>query len=347
MIDFSSATVAGIAIHEVGNKLRNEEIRFSKKPLEIEDAELESVLLKYLLHPFKGEEFFHFSHPTILTQNEIYSFCWSVFEYPGMFFDNSKAIARHLYEQSTHPKVKAGELYVLQLNNCKIDGIFTDAIGLFKSETKETFLKIKHDNDDFDLEYENGININKLDKGCLVFNIDKEKGFKVAVVDNQGSNEAQYWKNDFLGLTPCEDDYSHTKNYLAMTRSFVTEKLDEDFNIEKADQIRILNDSLSYFKKNDKFNEEKFAEEVIMEPSIIGAFNDYKKAYQQEREIPIMDDFDISSPAVKKQARNFKSILKLDKNFHIYIHGSRELIEKGYDDATGMHYYKVFFKEEA
>ena len=81
-----------------------------------------------------------------------------------------------------------------------------------------------------------------------------------------------------------------------------------------------------------------------MEPGMIGAFNDYKKSYQAEKEIQIVDDFDISPSAVKKQARTFKSILKLDKNFHIYIHGNRNLIEKGFDQATGLQYYKVFFK---
>jgi hypothetical protein len=54
----------------------------------------------------------------------------------------------------------------------------------------------------------------------------------------------------------------------------------------------------------------------------------------------------ISGTAVKKQARVFKSVLKLDKNFHIYIHGNKELIEKGYDEQLQMNYYKVYFKEE-
>ncbi len=43
----------------------------------------------------------------------------------------------------------------------------------------------------------------------------------------------------------------------------------------------------------------------------------------------------------------FKSVLKLDKNFHIYIHGDKELIEKGYDDAVGKKFYKIYYDEEA
>jgi hypothetical protein len=48
---------------------------------------------------------------------------------------------------------------------------------------------------------------------------------------------------------------------------------------------------------------------------------------------------------VKKQARVFKNILKLDKNFDIYIHGNRELIEKGIDE-NGRKYYKIYYEEE-
>jgi hypothetical protein len=59
-----------------------------------------------------------------------------------------------------------------------------------------------------------------------------------------------------------------------------------------------------------------------------------------------LNEFEISPHAVKKQARVFKSVIKLDKNFHIYIHGDRQLIEKGYDDALQKHYYKIYFEQE-
>ena len=47
---------------------------------------------------------------------------------------------------------------------------------------------------------------------------------------------------------------------------------------------------------------------------------------------------------VKKQARAFKSVIKLDKNFHIYIHGDRDLIEQG-EDERGK-FYKVYYNKE-
>ena len=73
---------------------------------------------------------------------------------------------------------------------------------------------------------------------------------------------------------------------------------------------------------------------------------DYKNSFFQTREIETFDEFDISDKAVKKAQKQFKSILKLDKNFHIYIHGRHDLMEKGYDEDQRMNYYKLYFLKE-
>ena len=58
------------------------------------------------------------------------------------------------------------------------------------------------------------------------------------------------------------------------------------------------------------------------------------------------DNFEISNTAVKKQSRFMKSVIKLDRNFHIYVHGNNQYIRKGYDEETGMNYYQLLFNEE-
>ena len=75
-------------------------------------------------------------------------------------------------------------------------------------------------------------------------------------------------------------------------------------------------------------------------------FKDYKSNFEDEFETPFQSNFDIAAPAVKKMASSYKSVLKLDKNFHIYVHGKRELLEKGYDEDKGMNYYKLYFENE-
>ena len=59
-----------------------------------------------------------------------------------------------------------------------------------------------------------------------------------------------------------------------------------------------------------------------------------------------LDAFEISDYAVKKQSRVFKSIIKLDKNFHIYVHGDKNKIEKG-TDHEGRKYYILYYDDES
>ncbi len=79
---------------------------------------------------------------------------------------------------------------------------------------------------------------------------------------------------------------------------------------------------------------------------MIKAFRRFEENYAEMNDVELPDRFDISEQAVKKQARVFKSVLKLDKNFHVYIHGDKSLIEKGFDERVGKSYYKIYFDEE-
>ena len=131
-----------------------------------------------------------------------------------------------------------------------------------------------------------------------------------------------------------------------MYKTFVTKELPQQFEVTKADQAELINESVKFFKGKEEFDFEDFGNEVLKQPEVIQSFNDFSNKYQQERDIEIADNFTISDAAVKKQSRAFKSVIKLDKNFHIYVHGNNQYIKKGYDEITGMHYYQLFFKEE-
>ena len=52
----------------------------------------------------------------------------------------------------------------------------------------------------------------------------------------------------------------------------------------------------------------------------------------------------INDAAVKKTSRILKSVIKLDKNPYIYIHGDRKLIQQGQDE-NGK-YYIIFRRRE-
>ena len=106
----------------------------------------------------------------------------------------------------------------------------------------------------------------------------------------------------------------------------------------------MLNDTISYFQERDSFSLDEFSEQVIRQPEVAESFARFKQEYEQERDIRIEDEFGISDSAVKKQARSYKSVIKLDRNFHIYVHGNRGLLEQG-EDEKGK-FYKVYYEEE-
>ncbi|MEP6673533.1 MAG: nucleoid-associated protein [Ferruginibacter sp.] len=350
MITYSEAALKEISIHYAGSKLLDEKYRLSDSALKIKDETLGKILMQYFLLPFeKLNERYHFMHPSDdLQLNEVFHFAEKIFNDPADFHEQSTQIVKHLYDVSNHPKIKSGELYVAYFTDLQLDGELLDAIGIFKSETKETYLKVFPEGHHFEMQYEEeAINIKKLDKGCLIFNTANGSGYKVAVLDQTNRNgEAVYWIDDFLKLAIINNDFNQTNTTLSIYKNFVTEKMDELFDVSKADKIDMLNRSMNYFKQNDSFEIEEFASEVIGDPKGIESFKLYKSNYENEYEMEIGDSFSISDAAVKKQARFFRSVLKLDKNFHIYIHGNNEMIEKGFDSKKNMNFYKVYFKEE-
>lgn len=349
MITFVEATLSHISIHFAGNKIIDESYHLSDKPLKIEDDILSDMLMQYFLAPFeKVNEIYRLYHPSgNLGLNEMYHFSTTIFNSIEKFHENSEQITKHLFDVSNHPKIKSGELYIVFFDKLQIEGELHPALGIFKSENKESYLKVKPEEGGFNVQYEEqAINIKKLDKGCIIFNTEKEEGYKVAILDQTNSNEAAYWMDDFLKLTVRNDSYHQTNNTLSVYKKFITTQVDEEFNISKTDKIDLLNRSIKYFKEKDHFNMEEFNNEVIGYEEGIQSFNNYKKNYEQESDVQMNDSFAINDAAVKKQARAYKSILKLDKNFHIYIHGNKEFIEKGFDEEKNMNFYKVYFKNE-
>ena len=359
MPQFDASSIQAVALHRVGNKATEEGFVLSDKPLQLTE-QLQDVLLRYFLSPFKVEEYYHLFHEDHVELNPIYQHCANIFADPECLHEESCQMARHLYEVSTHANIKGGELFVVYFDQCLLGGETMDAIGIFKSETKESFLKVKHDDErwstqtgdasaqaQYQLEVQQGINPNKLDKGAIIFNSESDKGYIVSVVDaTNRTTDAIYWKDNFLGIRQREDEYFNTHTEMQAYKKFVTDELPQQFeSVSKADQADMLNRCSNYFKQNDNFDLQTFTEEVIAQPEVIDSFKEYRQQYQQEFDVQMPESYDISEDAVKKQTRSYKSVIKLDRNFHIYVHGDRELIEQG-EDEKGK-FYKVYYHEES
>lgn len=338
--------ISGLAIHNVGNKNNGEGIHLSQQNT-IPDSSLAEILVSYFTSSFKTGEYYNLHHESDLSLNEVFVYAGRIFDDPGSLFRQSVNLAKHLYNCSTHPKIKGGEFYTVYFPECTFEGDTAGAVGLFKSESKDTFLKVKPSEVSYAIESHNGINVNKLDKGCIIFNKERDKGFVVAVVDNSGKGaDAAYWIDNFLQLYQRSDDFHNTSNVLSLCKAFITKQLPQEYEVTKADQADFLNKSIKFFKDKDNFSMGEFADEVMEQPDLIEKFRKFKTDYEEQTDQLIADSFEINDTAVKKQARIFKSVLKLDRNFHIYIHGDRDLISQGVE-PDGRKFYKIYFREES
>lgn len=333
-----------LVVHFVGNKTNGDGVRFSNVLTQF--GKIEGCIKHLIISNFKLDELYCFYFLPNLELNPVFQFVSLIFEDQSTFIEQSQNSARYLYDKSINPQVKAGELCFSYFKNCEFNGENVNCIGIFKSENKETVLKVSSLRDGFELTNEKGINTNKMDKGCLIFNTKKKDGFVVALVDNTNRTEAQYWKDEFLKVQPINDEYHQTKEFLNIAKNFVTKQFSDDVEVNIADRIEFLNRSVEYFKKRDTFNKNEFEQEVFQNNDLIDSFRKFGETFRKENEIELSDSFDISPLAVKKQAKIFKKVLKLDKNFHIYIHGNRDLIEQGIDE-NGRKYYKIYYQKES
>lgn len=349
MIDsLNNVRIENICMHYIGNKSKDDNIKISSQPLSI-DAPLEEILVKYFLSPFKQNEFYCFYHDTSLKYNETYNFVFDIFNNNESIYEQSIYLAKHLYSQSGHPQIKEGEFYVVHFKDCVIDNKIVDAVGLFKSENKDTFLKVSPSDNDFEIRKEEGININKLDKGCIIYNIEKETGYLITIVDNTNKAagaHAQYWVDNFLQIKRKNDSYFQTQQILALCKQFSNDGIMIDSEASKIDQASFLSKSFSYLKSNSNFNLDEFEKKVFQGTKLAGSFQEYKDQYETTNQIQFAEKFDISNVAVNKQSSTYQSVIKLDNNFHIYIHGDTALVQNGIDEDTGMKYYRFLYNEE-
>jgi hypothetical protein len=341
----SLTNIQTVSAHFVGNPLNGEPLKLSDEPLALGDEKIHELLCTYFLSNFNVPEFYSFTaDEDEFAKNPLYQIADQIFSDQESFHKNSIAIAELLSSVTQNPNIKSGELYVSFIESIQLDEFTADCIGIFKSENKENYLKLSSI---FDLRADQGVNPKKLDKGCLIINTGRDAGYKVLIVDNTNKTDAHFWKQNFLCLKPWSDAFHQTSAFMQLTQHYIEDKLSNEFAVSKADKIDLLNRSVDFFQSREEFSKAEFETSVLGDPDVIESFRNFGKNSMINKEIEEIDNFEISAPAVKQQARIFKSVLKLDKNFHIYIHGSREWIEKGYDEATNRHFYKLYFNSES
>src|SRR5690606_39092402 len=349
MINLFNAQIETLSIHRVGNKSRNEPIFLSEQPTSLND-EIVPLLKEFFLKPFreKEENYYQFAHDVDLEYNDMYNFANEIFANPSNAHEVSKKITKHLFDQSNHPHIKNGEVYITYLTNLSIDNNQVDAIGIFKSELKADFLQFEEKGTNLELILQQGVNLSKLDKGCIIFNYKKEEGYKILTVDSN-RYDARYWLEHFLSVDAFEDENYMTKKYLKFVQDFAKDVVlpAED----KKEEVMFMNRSVNYFAKNDEFQEDAFIHEVIDNPDIQMEFKNYKADRGEKYSIEDVSTFPIANNAVSDVRKKIKNVINLDTNVQIKLdfinpESAEKYIEKGWDEEKQMYYYLVYFNKE-
>jgi hypothetical protein len=283
-----------------------------------------------------------------LEYNDMYNFATEVFNNPNEIHNVSKKITKHLFEQSNHPHIKNGEVYVTYFTNVSIDNNVVDAIGVFKSEIKTDFLQFEEKETNLEMILQQGINLNKLDKGCIIFNHKKEEGYKILTVDSN-RYDARYWLEHFLSVDAFQDENFMTKKYLKFCQDFAKEVVlpAED----KQQEVLFMNRAINHFAKNDSFEETNFLNEVMENPEFIPEFKNYKVDKGEKYSIEDVTNFPIANNAVSDIRRKIKNTIILDTNVQIKLDfvnsdSAEKFVEKGWDEEKQMYYYLVYFNKE-
>ena len=144
----------------LATKNKSEGIFLSDEPFTLND-ETNGLLKEYFFKPFreKEENYFKLTNEVDVSFNEVYKIVSEIFEDPASLHFNSKKIATHLFEQSNHPHIKNGEVYVAYLTNVMLDNKKVDAVGIFKSELKHDFLQLEEKGNNLDIVIQQGINV--------------------------------------------------------------------------------------------------------------------------------------------------------------------------------------------
>ena len=349
MINLFNTHIESLSIHRVGNKSRNESMFLSENPYGLND-EIVPLLKEYFFKSFreKEENYYQFAHEVDLEYNEMFNLATAVFEKTSDIHELSKKITQHLFEQSNHPHIKNGEVYVTYLTNVSIDNNIVDAIGVFKSELRTDFLQFEEANNNLEMVLQEGINLNRLDKGCLIFNHKKEEGYKILTVDSN-RYDARYWLEHFLSVDAFQDENFMTKKYLKFCQSFAKDVV---FPAEdKKEEVMFMNRAVNHFAKNDLFEETAFLNDVLDNPDLIPEFKNYKVDKGEKFSIEDVTSFPIANAAVTDARRSIKNVINLDTNIQIKLDfinpdSAEKFVEKGWDEEKQMYYYLVYFNKE-
>lgn len=354
-IRFTSATATGLVLAKVGHPQRDEPLQTSKEVFKVSEDDQET-LAAIFLKPFKNLTAHRFSHHSSLDQHEMNSYAAAIFAADDGLLEKGCDIAKRLYAKSNHPNIKSGDLCISLVKDIDVNGELTQGLCILKSESVVPFLSISTRDGDLELHTEQGINPEKIDKGCLILNHLATKGYYVLTFDRTGT-DSRFWVRDFLGVVPITDSPFLTNKYANMAVAFLEKEKKEkpksraDDDAPPWDTANAARDAISYFEEKEKFSLQEFEEQVLKTPEAKAKFAEHRSKIEEEQGHRLDDSFDISKKDVTKAKNKIKTILKLDTGAEIRLKPAlaakpEAILEHGFDEARKMKFIKIYFNED-
>ena len=352
-IRFQPAKVTTLVLAKIGHPARNEPLQTSKEAFPVREGDQET-LTNLFLKPFKNLLGHRFSHHSSMEKNEIYQLTKAIFNDPQALLEHGCAIAQRLYTKSNHPNIKSGDLCIGLVEDLEVDGTKVQGLCLLKAETIVPFLSISARDGDLRLAAEEGINPEKIDKGCLIFNHSAEHGFYVLTFDRAGA-ESRFWLRDFLGVQAVPDAAFLTNTYAKMAVSFLEKESPKpaptDDDSPPWETKSPAQEALAYFAKQDKFDLQDFEEKVLKTPEAVAKFTEHRCKIEEEQGAPLERSFGISQKDVSKAQKRITAVMKLDTGVEIHLKGGpsgkqEPVLERGFDETKKMKFIKVYFNKD-
>ena len=337
MSQISVKNIKLATIQIVGNKTRGEGLSAALTLADVSGSS--DFLTKLIEKSFTMDDLKCFSYIESVDLNPVYQFASKIFDDNEACLKQSVNMATYLYDQSVHPNIRSGELYVLLLE-CEYKKNAVEAIAILKSEKKDPFLATDNDGREISVRTIYGTGMKGLDKGCLILNVDREHGYVVGTVDNTNNgSDAQYWTDSFLHVTDCDDDYHQTVKLMDMCKGFVKQQ----DGISDIDRAVAAKKTADVFALGETIQMDALADMICQDDKQKREFAAYREAFEKQNG-GFADEVNVVKKAASRKPVTRMNTLKLGADFEVKVLNPEAKIEGGVDKKSGKKYYTLYYE---
>lgn len=328
-INVKSIELATIQV--VGNKTRGEGLSAALTLADV--SESRDFLVQLVEKTFSMDDLKCFTYIDSFKLNPMYQFVSKIFDDRSSFLKQSVNIATFLYDQSIHPNIRSGELYVL-LMECEYKKKNLDCIAILKSEKKDPFLATDNDGKEISVKTIYGTGLKGLDKGALILNTGREHGYLISTIDNTNNgSDALYWTESFLHVANCEDDYHQTIKLMDMCKGFVKQQPELNGAI-------MAKKTVDVFAAGEAIQVDTLADMICQNEKQKREFAAFRQSFEREHGVFEEEINVVKKAAIRKPVTKLTT-LRLGENYEVKILNPMAKTEQG-SDKEGR-YWKLYY----